>query len=129
MHRDDGTFLGIYNEKNTLFLLSILHLPFFSLHLGDKQKRSPLCFRIGNSSSHASREHTGDTDDGQMHFGQAVVHLHELDDNSTKSTQEGWGGDSRGSEAFASLQWHTLSPITHCLSVGRAKNKKPGPIT
>lgn len=122
MHTDDETFPGISNEKSHHFFYQYCISPVFSLHLGDKQKRSLLCFRIGYSSSHASREHTGDTDNGQMHFGRAVVHLHEPDNNSMESTHEGWGGDSRGSEAFASLQWRTLLP-THCLSVGRAKKQ------
>lgn len=123
MRGDDGTFSGIYDEETHYFSYQYCISPFFPLHLGDKQKRSLLCFRMGYSSSHASREHTGDADDGQMHFGWAVVHLHEPDNNSIESTQEGWGEDSWGYEAFASLQWRTLPP-SHSVSQWE-EQKKP----
>lgn len=122
MRGDDGTFSGIYDEKTHYFSYQYCISPFFPLHLGDKQKRSLLCFRMGYSSSHASREYTGDADDGQMHFGCAVVHLHEPDNNSIESTQEGWGEDSWGYEAFASLQWRTLPP-SHSVSQWEEQKK------
>lgn len=132
MHKTDGTFSGMSDKKKNpkhYFSYQYCISPFFPLHLGDKQKRSLLCFRIGYSSSHASREHTGDTDDGQMHSGRAVVHLHKPDNNSMESTQEGWGGDARGSEAFPSLQWRTLPPSHTASQWEEQKNKEPGPIT
>lgn len=125
MHTEVRNVLGILYLKKHHFSYQYCIFPFFSLDLGDKQKRPLLCFRIGYSSSRTSREHTGDINDGQMHFGRAVVHLHDPDNNSMESTQEGWGGDPRDSEAFASLQWHTLPHHTLSLSEkSKKRNKK-----